>query len=65
MRLGIHPPQGIKNWSAKHRQWLEALKMEQSAHQIVLSDYRNVMIQAEDRVKHLEKEIELHVQGSV
>ena len=65
LRLGIHPPQGVRNWSARHRQWLEALKMELSAHQVVLSDYRNAMIQAEDRVKHLEKEIELHVQGSV
>lgn len=65
LRLGIHPPLGIKNWSVKHRQWLDALKMELSAHQVVLSDYRNAMIQAEDRVKHLEREIALHVQGSV
>ena len=65
LRLGIHPPQGVRNWSAKHRQWLEALKMDLGAHQVVLSDYRNAMIQAEDRVKHLEREIALHVQGSV
>ncbi|MGM0653617.1 MAG: IS110 family transposase [Bacillota bacterium] len=65
LRLGIRPPEGVRNWSSKHRQWLDALKMEQSAHQVVLSDYRNVMIQAEDRVKHLEKEIEHYVQGSV
>ncbi len=65
LRLGIHPPQGVRNWSAKHAQWLEALKMELSAHQVVLNDYRNALMQAGDRVKHLEKEIELHVQGSV
>lgn len=65
LRLGIHPPQGVRNWSAKHLKWLEALKIELSAHQVVLNDYRNAMFQAADRVKHLEREIALHVQGSV
>jgi transposase len=57
LRLGIHPPQGVRSWSAKHRQWLETLKMELSAHQVALSDYRNALHQADDRVKHLEKEM--------
>ena len=65
LRQGIKPPPGVRAWGAKHRQWLDGLKMELSAHQIVLSDYRNALDRAQERVKHLEQEIELYTQGSI
>ena len=65
LRQGIRPPEGVRAWSAKHRQWLDGLKMELSAHQTVLSDYRNALDWAQQRVKYLEQEIEIYTEGSV
>ena len=65
LRQGIRPPKGIRAWGAKHRQWLEGLKMELSAHQTVLWNYCHALDQAQERVKHLEQEIEIYAQNSV
>lgn len=58
LRLGVKPPKGVKAWTVKHRQWLDALNLEQPADEIVLREYIHAIDEAKSRIERLEREIE-------
>ena len=39
LRHGLHAPAGVRNWTAKHRLWLDHLKFECSAARVAFREY--------------------------
>lgn len=64
LRHGERPPQGVRAWSARHRAWLAALKLELEALQVVLSEYRHEVVHGEQRVARLETAIDQAVEAA-
>ncbi len=58
LRQGKRPTQGVRAWSAKWWQWVEALKFEQHTQQVVLTDYLHEVRHEQQRVGQLEKAID-------
>jgi transposase len=54
LRQGVQPPVGVRNWSVRHHAWLNSLRLEQAANQVVFEDYRAVVRAATERVTRLE-----------
>lgn len=63
IRQGLRPTEKMKNWSSHHRRWLETIRFEDQAQQIVLCDYMHAMDEAKARVERLESEIAQYVQN--
>jgi transposase len=57
--------EGKTNWTQAHFRWLETVKFEQPAHQIVMQEYLDAVIAGGKRVKALEKQIERTAHASV
>jgi transposase len=57
LRHEIRPAPGIKNWSCKHRQWLDGLKFENSALRVTFQEYLHTIDEVAGRIERLEKEI--------
>ncbi|WP_377916430.1 IS110 family transposase [Bacillus songklensis] len=57
LRNDIQPPQGTRNWTVKHRNWLHTLKFEKSSLRIVFQEYLHAIKEIEDRMKRIEAEI--------
>jgi len=57
LRTGKRPPVGINPWTVKHRCWLDTVKYELHAQQLVLQEYRHAVDQAQERLKRLEQEL--------
>jgi transposase len=54
LRQGVHPPAGVRPWSAKHDLWLRQMSFPHDADQVVFEDYMTVVRAAGDRVLRLE-----------
>jgi transposase len=57
LRQSIHAPAGIKPWSAGYQAWLNTLRLERPASQLVLEDYRATERGARDRTRRLELDL--------
>jgi transposase len=57
LRHGIRPPQGVRNWSVKHREWLKRLTFERASQRIVFQEYLHAINEVEDRMKRIEAQI--------
>ncbi|EZP77231.1 transposase [Parageobacillus genomosp. 1] len=57
LRNDIRPPQGTRNWTVKHRNWLNTLKFEKPSLRIVFQEYLHAIKEIEDRMKRIEAEI--------
>ncbi|UYY96788.1 IS110 family transposase [Peribacillus frigoritolerans] len=57
LRHGIRPPQGVRNWSVKHREWLKRLTFERASQRIVFQEYLHGINEVEDRMKRIEAQI--------
>jgi transposase len=57
LRNDIRPPQGTRNWTVKHRNWVNTLKFEKSSLHIVFQEYLHTIKEIEDRMKRIEAEI--------
>lgn len=57
LRLGIRSPEGVRNWGSKHWQWLKSLKLDNSIHQMILSENIHAIEECEGRIERFEKEI--------
>lgn len=57
LRLGVRPPEGVRPWTARHRVWLQGLKLAQAAQQVVLREYLLAVDQGKERLSRLEAEI--------
>lgn len=64
LRLGISPPVGVRAWSAKWESWLNGLRFQHVANQVVFDDYCAVVRAAEQRVKRLEAALQPAAQES-
>lgn len=59
LRRDIHPPKTIKKkWTYAYREWLDALSFESSTLNIVFQEYLQQLVEIEQRMKRLEKEIQ-------
>ncbi len=54
LRQGTHPPMGVRPWSTKYDTWLNQVRYEHPADQVVFEDYRAVVRAAGERVRRLE-----------
>ena len=61
LRLGLTPPEKTKAWSVKYHTWLDSLRLEEPAHQFILSQHIHSVSQAKMRIQICEKEIEQSV----
>ncbi len=64
LRNGIHFAQGAKNWTAKHRNWVDGLKFENRALRIVFQEYLHHLDEIAGRIERLEQEIHLQATES-
>lgn len=64
LRLHIQHPGGLNRWTARWREWLEHLHLGQPAHQLVLTEYRHAVHEAEQRVERLEAALEEYAKSS-
>lgn len=61
LRRDFHPPKGIKKWTYAYRKWLDRLTFESSTLQVVFAEYHQQLVEMEQRIQRLEKEI--HIQA--
>ncbi len=64
LRLGVYPPDGVKNWSHGYWKWIEALQLPTVAQGLVLREQLQAVRQAEELVGRLEAEIEQAIEKS-
>jgi transposase len=64
LRLGLHPPTGVRAWTVRYRQWLDRLELERPAQQIVLREYIYALDEAGARLKRLEQQLETLAEAS-
>jgi transposase len=57
LRHEIRPPQGVRNWTVKHREWLNRLTFERPSQRIVFQEYLHAIYEVEERMKRLETQI--------
>ncbi|WP_129692425.1 IS110 family transposase [Gottfriedia acidiceleris] len=57
LRHEIRPPQGVRNWTIKHRTWLNTLTFEKSSLRIVFQEYLHSIYEVEERMKRIEAEV--------
>lgn len=58
LRRDVHPPKGVNTRTTAHREWLNALTFESSTLSIVFQEYRHHLVEIEQRIQRLEKEID-------
>ncbi|WP_068676090.1 IS110 family transposase [Oceanobacillus sp. Castelsardo] len=63
MRWEIHRPKNIKkNWTYAYREWIDSLTFESSVSQSVFNEYRQQIVEIEQRMQRLEKEIQVQAE---
>lgn len=62
LRYDIHPPKGVNKWTYAYREWLDSLSFESSMQKTVFQEYRQHLVEMEQRIQRLEKEIENHAE---
>lgn len=58
LRHDLHPPKGINRWTYAYREWLDGLSFEYPTQSIVFEEYRQHLVEIEQRIHRLEKEIQ-------
>lgn len=58
LRLDLRHPEGSKNWSSKHWQWVKSLNLDRPSQQMVLSEHIHAIEECKSRVERYEREIE-------
>jgi transposase len=60
LKLGIKKPEGInKNWTLKHRTWLNSLKLANTVHEMIFREHLHTIEECENKIGRYEKEIEI------
>ncbi|MFS0821532.1 IS110 family transposase [Bacillus sp. 1P02SD] len=65
LRHDIKPPVGVRKWTHKFREWLNALKFTRSTSSVVFQEYYHQLQEIEQRIKRLEEEIQLQATEGV
>lgn len=58
LRHEIHPPVGVNRWTCAYREWLEKLSFKFPTSSAVFEEYRQHLVEIEQRITRLEKEIQ-------
>lgn len=58
LRRDKNPPKGVKTRTVAYREWLDALTFESPMLNMVFREYRQHLVEIEQRIQRLEKEIE-------
>ena len=58
LRHDIHPPKGVNRWTYAYREWIKGLSFDYSMQNVVLEEYRQHLVEIEQRIQRLEKEIQ-------
>lgn len=64
LRNGLTPPAGVRAWSLRHRQWLDGLRWQDRAQEMVFNEYRHHLEEISLRITRLERELAARVQSS-
>lgn len=64
LRHGLRAPVGVKAWSARHREWVDGLKLEQVTLQTVLVEYRHEVVHHEQRVRRIDGAIDTAIESA-
>jgi len=64
LRHGLRPPEGVKAWTTRFREWLDSVRFDYGAQNATLLDYRTEVERASDRIARLDKAIDEAVQGA-
>ena len=64
LRLGIAAPAGTRAWSIRYRQWLDSLRFDGAAQQLVFTEHRHSLEELDGRIVRFEKELEPLAQRS-
>ena len=59
LRHNIKPPTDVRKWTLKYREWLNKLEFTRSTSRIVFQEYYYQLQEIEQRIKRLEKEIDI------
>lgn len=62
LRHDIHPPKGTNKWTYAYKEWLDGLSFEYPIQKVVFEEYRQHLVEIQQRIQRLEKEIELQSQ---
>ncbi|MFC3846817.1 IS110 family RNA-guided transposase [Paenibacillus sp. MAH-36] len=65
LRHDLRSPKGTRNWSLKHREWLNSLHFERYSLRIVFQEYLHAIDEVADRMKRIEAEIHEQAMSSV
>jgi transposase len=58
LRYDIHPPKGVNRWTKAYREWLHSLAFEYSTSRVAFEEYHHQLVEIEQRVARMEKEIQ-------
>jgi len=64
LRHGIRKPADIRSWSTKYRTWLKHLEFKSEVLQTVFDEYRQNIVEIEERIYRLESEIHKQAEES-
>lgn len=64
LRNGIHKPMKMTNWTQKHLLWIHTLHFEEQSQSVVFADYLHEIEHQRDRLKALEKSIDIAIANS-
>ena len=62
LRNGLTPPAGVRAWSVRNRQWLDGLRWQDRAQELVFNEYRHALEEIAQRIVRLEKELAARAQ---
>lgn len=62
LRHDIHPPKGINRWTYAYWEWLHGLSFSYSTQTVVFEEYLQQLLEIEQRIQRLEKEIQVQAE---
>lgn len=58
LRHDVHPPKKVNRWTYAYREWIDSLVFEFTTQNMVLKEYRQHLVEIEQRIQRLEEEIQ-------
>jgi len=58
LRHDVHPPKKVNRWTYAYREWVDSLVFACTTQNIVLKEYRQHLVEIEQRIQRLEEEMQ-------